>query len=141
VDVRVELLDLDPHPAAYEQPADRGSGDSPAEGRDNPAGYEDGVRGVRRGTHALPSESSRRSRPFLSTSALIERNSPYSVVSARMPSATSSPSVPSGRAESQGAARAARTFEPTSPSIARSRRSWGRRPSAGPRKIPRVRSG
>ena len=44
VDVRVELLDLDPQAAAHQQAADGGGGDALAEGRDDATGHEDVAR-------------------------------------------------------------------------------------------------
>ena len=73
IDVRVELLDLDPLPAAHEEAADRGGGDALPEGRDHAACHKDVSDHA---SERLPIESRRRIRGFRSTIALIDRNSP-----------------------------------------------------------------
>ena len=78
VDVRIELLKLDPEPAGDQQAPDRGRGDPLAECRDDPAGdeYEAGVSLSWSAHLALPSESSNRSGGIEVIAAEIERNSP-----------------------------------------------------------------
>ena len=53
VDVRVELLDLNFQPARFQQTAERGGGDSLAEGRNDAAGDEDVLRRSQNGSREL----------------------------------------------------------------------------------------
>ena len=81
VDVRVELLQLDPEAAGDEEAADRGRGDALAERRDDAAGDEDeagaaGVHRFRSPSFTLPSESNQRSGGIASIVADSDRNSP-----------------------------------------------------------------
>src|SRR5581483_6183319 len=130
VDVRVELLDLHLQAARLQQAAERGGGDPLAEGRDDAAGDED-VLG-RTPTHAVvrPRRSSSRRIGARSISTPRERSSPRKLSPASAPIASHRLRAVS-RSTDFKPSRAPSAFDPESPSIAISRRSYGARMTAG----------
>ena len=126
VDVRIELLHLHAQAARLEQAAERRRGDALPERRDDPAGDEDvlvGVTRAARGGRAC-------SRPGVrSISAPRERRSPRRVSPASAPIA-SHRLRPVSRLTELKPSIAPSAFDPASPSITLSRRSYGSRKTA-----------
>src|SRR5437899_342896 len=131
VEIRIELLRLDAQAARLQQPSERSGDDPLAESRDDAARDEDVLRWAGRRAHVRPSRSIQERTGARSIQAPMEVRSPRMVRPARAPIATHWP-LPVNRFTELKPSMAPSAFDPASPSIAISRRSYGSSRTATP---------
>src|SRR5207247_2414579 len=125
VEIRIELLRLHPQPVRFQQPPERRGDDPLPESRDDAARDEDVLRWAGRGAHARrPSRSIHDRTGARSIQAPMDCRSPRMVKPASAPIANHWPR-PVNRFTEFKPSRAPSAFDPASPSIAISRRSYG----------------
>src|SRR6266550_8788252 len=131
VEVRIEFLSLHLQPPRLQQPPQRGGDDPLPQSGDDAAGDEDVLRRSGRRGQTRPSRSIHDRTGARSIQAPMDFRSPRMVRPVRAPIATHWP-LPVNRFTEFKPSRAPSAFDPASPSIAISRRSYGSSRTATP---------